>query len=131
MSEEQNIAVVRRLWELFEARRWDDAGELLHEDFVAEWPHSLERMRGRANFIELNRNYPEGWTIRVDRIVARGDEVVSEVTVTQGDAMFHAASFFQVRDGKLVRAREYWVERGTESHPERSQWTEPLDDELG
>jgi hypothetical protein len=92
----ENAALVRRLWELFEARRWDDAKALLNPDFVAEWPHSLERMRGRDDFIELNRNYPEGWSIRVDRIVAQGDEVVSEITVTQGEATFHAASFFLV-----------------------------------
>jgi ketosteroid isomerase-like protein len=126
-AEHQNEALVRRLWGLFEARRWDEARELLREDFVAEWPHSLERMRGRDNFIELNRNYPDGWTIRVDRVVAGGDVVVSEITVTQGEATFHAASFFEARDGKLVRAREYWVERGSESHPERARWTEPLE----
>jgi SnoaL-like protein len=128
-AEGENAALVRRLWELFEARRWDDARELLHEDFVADWPHSLERMRGRDNFIELNRNYPEGWSIRVERVAAQDDLVVSEITVTHGDATFHAASFFLARDGRLVRARENWVERGSESQPERGRWTEPLDDE--
>ena len=119
--------LVRRLWELFEARRWDEAGELLAEDFVSEWPHSKERIRGRENYIDLNRNYPEGWAIRVDRVVDAGDTVVSEITVTQGDATFGAASVFDVADGRLTRAREYWVEHGSESHPEREGWTEPLE----
>jgi ketosteroid isomerase-like protein len=127
MREDEGGRLVRSLWELFEARRWDDARELLAEDFVTEWPHSGERIRGRDNYIELNRNYPEGWSIRVDRIVDAGDVVVSEITVTQGDDTFNAAALFEVRDGKLARAREYWVETGSESHPERGQWTEALD----
>jgi ketosteroid isomerase-like protein len=118
--------VVRRLWELFEARRWDEAGELLTEDFVSEWPHSNERIRGRNNYIELNRNYPQGWTIVVDRIVDAGDVVVSEITVTQDEQVFNAAAIFELRDGKLARAREYWVEAGSEFHPERSRWAEPM-----
>jgi ketosteroid isomerase-like protein len=118
--------LVRRLWELFEARRWDDARELLHEDFVAEWPHSRELIRGPRNFVELNRNYPEGWSIRVDRVVDAGDVVVSEITVTQGEAVFRTASVFDMSDGRIARVREYWVEEGGETHPERGGWTEPL-----
>jgi ketosteroid isomerase-like protein len=118
---------VRSLWELFEARRWDDARELLHDDFVAEWPHSLERMRGPDAFIDLNRNYPEGWSIRVDRVIDAGDAVVSEITVTQGGDAFRTASVFDLRDGKLWRAREYWVEEGSETHPERERWTESME----
>jgi ketosteroid isomerase-like protein len=127
MSQDEGEHLVRSLWELFEARRWDDAAELLAEDFVAEWPHSSERIRGRHNFIELNRNYPEGWSIRVDRVVSAGSVVFSEITVTQGDETFRTASVFDVRDGLLAHAREYWVEEGSESHPERARWTEPLD----
>jgi ketosteroid isomerase-like protein len=127
MSEDDGARLVRSLWESFEARRWDDAAELLTEDFVAEWPHSSERIRGRDNYIDLNRNYPEGWSIRVDRVVDAGDVVVSEITVTQGEDVFNAAAVFEVRDGKLARAREYWVEAGSESHPERGQWTERMD----
>jgi ketosteroid isomerase-like protein len=119
--------LVRGLWELFEARRWDDAGELLTEDFVAEWPHSRERIRGRESFIDLNRSYPEGWHITVDRVVGRGVVVASEVTVSHGEATFRVASFFETREGRIAFERDYWVEEGLEPHPERSRWTEPLD----
>ena len=48
-------------------------GDLLAEDFVLEWPHDLVRLRGRANFVEFNRSYPEGWSIEVLRIVVGGE----------------------------------------------------------
>ena len=125
MSDADNIRAVQGLWELFQARRWDDAGELLHDDFVAKWPHSGERIRGRENFIAVNRNYPEGWAIQVLRIVASGEDVVSEVSVLHGGSTFYAASFFEMRDGKILRATEYWVEGDSEDPPQwRASWVE-------
>src|SRR5437762_3199003 len=64
--------VVSQLWRRIQARDWDAVGESLAEDFVLEWPNALVRIRGRANFVEFNRNYPEGWSIEVLRVVAEG-----------------------------------------------------------
>ncbi len=58
-TELENAEAVRRLWGLFEARDWEAAARELHADFVAEWPHTGERSRGRDAFIELSRSYPE------------------------------------------------------------------------
>jgi hypothetical protein len=73
--------VVARLWGRVQARDWVGVGDLLAEGFVLEWPHDLVRLRGRANFVEFNRSYPEGWSIEVLRIVAEGNAAVSEVRV--------------------------------------------------
>ena len=73
--------IVAELWRRIQARDWDAVGELLAEDFVLEWPNTQSRLRGRANFVEFNRSYPEGWSIEVLRIVAEGSTAVSEVRV--------------------------------------------------
>src|SRR5439155_14661290 len=65
--------VVAQLWRRIQARDWFGVGELLAEDFVLEWPHDRVRLRGRANFLEFNRSYPEGWSIELLRIVVQGD----------------------------------------------------------
>jgi SnoaL-like protein len=97
--------VVRRLWELFEAREWEQAGELLADDFVADWLQTGERIRGRENYIELNRNYPGDWSITVKRVLAEGDVVASEIVVTEPAAgTFHAAIFFEFRDAEASLA---------------------------
>ena len=36
------------LWRLFEAGAWDEAGALLHPDFVARWPHRVSASAGRG-----------------------------------------------------------------------------------
>lgn len=119
-----NADVVAELWRRVEARDWDGFGALLADDVVFDWPHSRERIRGRANVVEVNRRYPEGWAIEVRRVVADGDVVVSEIRVPHAEmGTFWAASFFELRDGVVARASEYWVEEGVEEPPE---WRAPL-----
>jgi ketosteroid isomerase-like protein len=121
--------VVFRFWDRIEARDWDAVGRLLADDVEFEWPHSLERFRGRDSVVGVNRAYPEGWSIEVLRVLEAGDVVVSEVRVPfRNEAVFYVASFFEVRDGLIRRAVEYWVEAGQEEPPEwRRAFGERLD----
>ncbi|MFD9438127.1 nuclear transport factor 2 family protein [Streptomyces sp. NPDC060006] len=107
------------LWNRVQARDWTGVGELLADDVVVEWPISGERIVGRENYVRVNAEYPEGWTIKVLRILVDGDEVVSEVEVpheTMG--VFRVAAFWTVNEGRVVRGREYWTELGSEPAPE-------------
>jgi len=127
-DEGRNREVVRRLWDLFEARDWDGAAELLHEDLVVDWPFSNERFRGRDNFVQANVHHPApDWHIEVRRVVAEGDQVASEVIVPFDGGVAQAASFFELRDGRIARIVEYWIDRGQqEPLPYRARWVEPL-----
>ncbi|SED48532.1 Ketosteroid isomerase-related protein [Streptomyces sp. 2131.1] len=111
--------VIETLWARIQGRDWAGVAELVAEDAVVEWPVSLERIVGRDNFVAVNREYPEGWSIRVLKVVAQGDEVVSEVEVPHdGLGLFRAASFWTVRDGRVVRGTEYWTGVGADPRPE-------------
>ncbi|HWJ33394.1 MAG TPA: nuclear transport factor 2 family protein [Gaiellaceae bacterium] len=120
--------LVAELWRRIQARDWDSVGEVLSDDFVLEWPHERVRIRGRANFVEFNRNYPEGWSIEVLGVVAEGATAVSEVRVPHPEVgTYYAISFFEVEDGRLARGREYWVEeRYEQPAPDRERWFEPM-----
>lgn len=118
---------VRLLWERMEARDWDAVAAQLHPDVVVEWPNTGERMRGRENYLAVQRAYPEGWHIEVLRIVSGGDEVVSEVRVDQDGKRFFACSFFELADERIVRAVEYWSAGEPHAPPAwRAPWTERL-----
>ncbi|MFI1469193.1 nuclear transport factor 2 family protein [Streptomyces wuyuanensis] len=111
--------VVHELWDRMQARDWAGVGELLSDDVVVEWPVSGERIVGRDNYVRVNAEYPEGWSIRVLRIVASGEEVVSEVEVPHESLGVHrVASFWTVRSGRVVTGREYWSELGSDPAPE-------------
>ena len=112
--------VVTLYWQRMQARDWAGVHALLAPDVVVEWPASGERFEGPDAVVGVNRAYPDGWTIRVQRVVAGpdGDTAVSEVEVPQDDVgTFAVASFWQVRDGLISRGREYWVTCGGEEPP--------------
>ncbi len=92
-----------------EARDWEGVAALVAPDAVIEWPRTGERFSG-ASFVAMNRDYPEGWSIRVREVVGSGERVASDVEVTQEgvDGVFVATGFWTVRDGRVVAAREYW-----------------------
>lgn len=116
--------VVRSLWERIEARDWAGLEELLHEDVVVDWPASRELIVGRDNFVAVQSEYPEGWSIRVLRILSQGAEVVSEVEVPHENVgIFRGVSIWTVSGGKIARAREYWTRLGGD---ERPAWREDL-----
>jgi ketosteroid isomerase-like protein len=118
---------VRLLWERMEARDWDAVAAQLHSDVVVDWPNTGERMRGRDNYLAVQREYPEGWHIEVLRIVDGGDEVVSEVRVEQDGKRFFACSFFELAEGRISRAVEYWSAGEPDRPPAwRAPWTEAL-----
>ncbi|AXO33765.1 nuclear transport factor 2 family protein [Micromonospora chalcea] len=124
----ESEAVVRALWDRMQARDWAGVGELLADDVVVEWPASAERIVGRENYVKVNAEYPEGWSIRVLRVVASGETVVSEVEVPhEGMGVHRVASFWTVRDGRIADGREYWIALGQDPSPQwRSAWVQPM-----
>jgi ketosteroid isomerase-like protein len=120
--------VVRELWTRAQARDWDGFGELVAPDAVVEWPVSSERIVGRANYVAVNREYPEGWEIRILRVVGAGDQAASEVEVRHASlGTFRAASFWTVTDGQIVRATDYWTSLGSEEgRTDRAAYVEPM-----
>ena len=81
--------------------------------------HTRETFPGGRNFVDLNRAYPDWDHITIDRAVAKGSVVVSEITVITGTHVFRAASIFDMHDRKISRATEYWIEQGLEKPPAR------------
>ncbi|MDJ1138200.1 nuclear transport factor 2 family protein [Streptomyces iconiensis] len=125
------VDVVAKLWDRIEARDWGAVGGLMAEDAVIEWPVSGERIVGRDNFVAIQSEYPEGWSIRVLRVLAGGEDseqVASEVEVPHTEfGVFRAASFWTVSEGRITAGREYWTDLGGEHPPEwRTKFTEPI-----
>jgi hypothetical protein len=102
--------LVRSLWALFQARRWQDARALFAGDAVCHWWSSGEQFIGADAIIHVNAVYPEGWQIHLIEVNALADgRVHSIVRVTlQGGPTVFANSLFSVRDGLIAAVDEYW-----------------------
>lgn len=124
----QPSRVIEELWARIQARNWAGVGALVADDAVIEWPVTAERIIGRLNYVAVNRTYPEGWSIRVLRIVAEDDQVVSEVEVPHSElGVFRAVSFWTVANGQVTRGTEYWTSPGSDDRPDwRAAYVEPM-----
>lgn len=104
------MAAVRGLWTAFQARDWAAARELLRDDFASTWWTSGERFEGADAYVELQRRYPEGWTIRLIEVVPLADgRVLSLARVDHGPGRFFGTAVWRVEDGRLAGADEYWA----------------------
>jgi ketosteroid isomerase-like protein len=125
MSTDSNRQLISELWQRMGRFDFEGAGTLLHDDYVCEWPQSLERIRGRENFVALNANYPGRWTAEVKRVIVQSDQVASEVTLNWENQTIMVVSFYEIRDGKIYREVDYWPE--PYAAPEwRKPWVESM-----
>ncbi|MEU0114650.1 nuclear transport factor 2 family protein [Streptomyces bobili] len=88
-----------------QARDWTGLGDLLAEDVVVERPVSGERIEGRGNFMSVNSECPEGWAIKVLRLLPSGDVVVSEVEVPHETMGVHRVVSFWSGPSRKDRRR--------------------------
>lgn len=121
--------VVRGFWAAMQTNDFFAAAEWLAEGYELRWPQSGEVMRGRAAFARVNTDYPaQGrWRFDLRRIVAEGDEVVTEVGVTDGEMVATAVTFHTVVEGKIARQLEYWPDPFP-APAWRAQWVEVEED---
>ncbi|USH04765.1 nuclear transport factor 2 family protein [Grimontia kaedaensis] len=102
--------VVLAFWQAMERNDFHAVGEWLSDDFELYWPQSGELIQGRENFGALNSAYPaEGlWRFTINSLVHEREQVVTDVSVTDGTRQDRAITFHTVRDGKICRQTEYW-----------------------
>ena len=124
---QNNKQIVESFWAAMQTNDFKSAGEYLHDDYILEWPQSGERIRGRANFVAINEQYPAHgrWEFTIHRIIGEGDEVVSDVGVTDGAITGRVITFSTIRDGKILRQTEFWPDP-FEPPDWRAQWVEKL-----
>jgi len=124
---QESKQIVENFWVAMQTNDFQNAGELLHDEYVLDWPQSGERIRGRANFVASNENYPAHgrWEFTIHRLLAEGDEVVSDVSVSDGVVKARVITFSTVRDRRILRQTEFWPDP-FEPAAWRAQWVERI-----
>ncbi len=107
--------VVKNFWQAMQSNDFISAGAWLSDDFVCDWVLSNERIIGRDNYIAINQAYPLStpnarWNFTLNRIIAEGDKIVTEIDVTDGTITARAVTFHTVKKGKICHQTEYWLE---------------------
>jgi ketosteroid isomerase-like protein len=120
--------IVQQFWNAMMTNDFYAAAQLLHDDFVLEWHQSGERIRGRENFAKINSAYPASgrWRFTIHALIAEGDTVVSDVSVTDGVRQDRVITFSTIRDGKIWKQIEFWPE-AFKAPAWRATWVEHIE----
>jgi hypothetical protein len=113
------------LWGAIAEGRWDEARAMIHEDAVQEWPQSGERIAGRENILEINRQFPGGGPkISVRRTRAREGLAIMETDLAYPDgSVYQGITVMEFEDGKLRREVDYFAQPFP-APQWRAQWVE-------
>ena len=119
--------VVIAYWQAMESNDFAAASGFFAESFECWWPQTGERIVGCDNFVALNSAFPaEGlWRFTMNSLRAEGEQVVTDVSVTDGVRQDRAITFHTVQHGKIVKQVEYWPDC-YEAPAWRAQWVEQL-----
>ncbi|RFU83837.1 nuclear transport factor 2 family protein [Streptomyces triticagri] len=102
---------VETYWAAADARDWAAVEAALAEDVVYDLPQTRERIAGRAAFLRFNQEYPGDWRLRIVRIVAEGDQVVTWTHFTVGlEEMYGIAFFTGDAAGRITSQTDFWPE---------------------
>lgn len=101
--------VAREFWERMRGNDFASVAPLLADHFVLEWPQTRERIRGAANFVRMNAEYPAHgpWRFTINRLVGDARDAVSDVSINDGALQARAITFFEVADGGVRRLVEW------------------------
>lgn len=124
MGTEATRALLERFWRAHEEGDPDALAAELHDDLLAVWPQSGERIHGKANMDSINRAFPGGHpTGTVLGIRAFEDFGILEMKLVYGEETVSVVEILEIEDGKIRRATEYFA--SPFDAPEwRAQWVE-------
>jgi hypothetical protein len=96
-----------RLWRGLAAHDWAAARSQFRAGAVVEWPHSGQRLPFEE-YLAARRERSAERRVELGRVVSEGRCVVVEARV--GDT--RGVGLYDLHDGLIARAVEYWVGEG-------------------
>ena len=124
MSEQDNRDTLERYRQaFFERQNIDAIDDLMHDDYVEEYPQSGERIRGKDNARAVYENYPGIPNLIDYSYMLEGDLAVVEMILDYDGHRMNACEIVEFEDGKIKRDRGYFAEP-FEAPEWRAQWVE-------
>jgi len=124
VSEQDNRDTLERYrQEFFERQNMDAIDDLMHDDYVEEYPQSGERIRGKDNARAVYERYP-GIPGLIDySYMLEGDLAVVEMILDYDGHRMNVCEIVEFEDGKIKRDKGYFAEP-FEAPEWRAQWVE-------
>jgi hypothetical protein len=108
MDDNSTVSLLHAYVERLEARDWDGVEKLLHPDVVYRLPQTGEVVRGRDAYLRWNREYPDGWHLRLVEAYGDGTGGAARVDADVEGEDADALVFVKVGDGVLTEITDWW-----------------------
>jgi len=126
VSEQENRDTLERYrQEFFERQNIDAIDDLMHEDYVEEYPQSGERIRGKDNARTMYESYPSIPNLIDYSYTISGDLAVIEMVLDYEGNRMNVCEIVEFEDGKIKGDRGYFAEP-FEAPEWRAQWAERM-----
>lgn len=105
--------IIIDLWKNMDKQNWNNLYTYFNKNAVINW-HNTNESFNVEEFVIANSEYPGNWAIEIERLETKENLVISVVKVSlKGeDISFHATSFFEFKDNKIILLNEYWGDDG-------------------
>lgn len=126
MTEQETRQVVEKYIQCISDQNLEDLADLLHEDYVEEFPQSGERIKGKENWRKVYEAFPNMPEIKGYNLHVAGDIAVLEMLLDYPDSgIALACDILVFEDGKIARNTGYFGQPF--AAPEwRSKWVEMM-----
>ena len=117
---EGNVEVVRRAFDAWNRNDWEELGRIYHPEIVAVAPEGFPEAGEFRGWEELKRQYRglksawESEQIRVEEVVAEGDQVVARVSwagigkASGAPMTLEVTDLVTVEDQRVTRIEFFW-----------------------
>jgi hypothetical protein len=124
MSKQENRDILERYRQgFFERQNIDAIDDLMHDDYVEEYPQSGERIRGKDNARRVYENYPGIPNLIDYSYLLDGDLAVVEMILDSDGKGMNVCEIVEFEDGKIKRDSGYFAEPFA-AHEWRAKWVE-------
>jgi ketosteroid isomerase-like protein len=124
-KEEENRNTLKHYVHALARQDLDAIEDLLHDDYLEEYPHSGERIRGKHNWRTILQNYPGRPKIIDHSFKLGGGLGVAEMIAEYDGERVYACQTVELEDGKVKRVRTCFG--GPFEAPQwRAQWVERM-----
>jgi ketosteroid isomerase-like protein len=123
MNDRDRRAAIEAHYAAAAAQDMAGVSALYHEDAVAEYPQSGERILGRANLRALRENYPATLSFTINRIEGSGDLWVTQYVIDYDGMPSFVVSIMHFQGDHVDRETLYFADP-FEPPAWRSQWVQ-------
>ena len=104
---------------------FDALEQMIHPEYVGDYPQSGERFKGRAKIQAQRGGHPAERRFTVRRILGGGDLWVSECLITYDGVPTYSLSVMKITDGLVTHETQYFADPFG-APPERAALAQPI-----